>query len=129
MTTYNFTSIDVPSAAGTYTYICVTGVDAAGEAVGSYGYTDGDDDSYFHGFVAGHVEDEHIEIAVFLFQHGVDVAAVIAGRERGLGPFFGFGKVHWFLLVGGPTVIAGGWGMGVLVGLNKCRQLAWKLTY
>ena len=52
MTTYTFTSIDVPAAAGTYTYIGVTGVDAAGEAVGFYGYTDGDDDSYYHGFVA-----------------------------------------------------------------------------
>src|ERR1700721_163933 len=52
MTTFSFKSIDVPGAAGTYVYISADGVDAAGEAVGNYGYTDGDDDGYFHGFTA-----------------------------------------------------------------------------
>jgi hypothetical protein len=53
MTSFSFRSIDVPAAAGTYTYIGVTGVDAAGDAVGYYGTTDGDGDSTFHGFTAG----------------------------------------------------------------------------
>ena len=52
MPTYSFTSIDVPAADGTYTYIGVTGVDAAGEAVGYYGSVDGDGDGTYYGFVA-----------------------------------------------------------------------------
>jgi hypothetical protein len=52
MTIYNFQSIDVPAAAGTYTDISVNGVDAAGEAVGNYGYVDGDGDQHFHGLTA-----------------------------------------------------------------------------
>jgi hypothetical protein len=52
MTAFSFTSIDVPAAEGTYTYIGVVGVDAAGEAAGYYGYVDGDDDRYFHGLIA-----------------------------------------------------------------------------
>ncbi|WP_050043726.1 hypothetical protein [Bradyrhizobium sp. LTSPM299] len=52
MPSFNFESIDVPAAAGTYSYIGVTGVDAAGDAVGYYGYVDGDDDAYWHGFIA-----------------------------------------------------------------------------
>lgn len=52
MPTYNFRSIDVPDAATPYTYIGVTGLDLAGEAVGYYGYSDGDGDSSFHGFIA-----------------------------------------------------------------------------
>ncbi|MBR0757377.1 VCBS repeat-containing protein [Bradyrhizobium jicamae] len=50
MSNFTFRTIDVPDAAGTYTYIGVTGVDAAGEAVGYYGSSDGDGDSTFHGF-------------------------------------------------------------------------------
>jgi hypothetical protein len=40
MANFSFTKIDVPAAAGTYEYICVDGVDAAGEAVGNYGNVD-----------------------------------------------------------------------------------------
>ena len=47
-----FISIDVPSAAGTYTYISVGGVDNAGKVVGTYGSSDGDGDSTFYGFFA-----------------------------------------------------------------------------
>ena len=47
-----FISIDVPSEIGTYTYISVAGVDAAGKVVGSYGSSDGEGDSTFYGFVA-----------------------------------------------------------------------------
>jgi probable HAF family extracellular repeat protein len=50
MTSYTFKSIDVPAAAGTYEFISVNGVDAAGEAVGNYGNVDGD--GTFSGFVA-----------------------------------------------------------------------------
>jgi hypothetical protein len=52
MTAFQFRSIDVSAAAGAYTYIGVTGVDAAGEIVGYYGNVDGDGDGTFHGFVA-----------------------------------------------------------------------------
>ena len=52
MTNFSFTKIDVPAAAGTYEYISVDGVDAAGEAVGDYGSVDGDGDGTFHGLVA-----------------------------------------------------------------------------
>jgi hypothetical protein len=52
MPNFTFRSIDIPAVAGTYTYIGVTGVDAAGEAVGYYGYVDGDGDGHYHGFVA-----------------------------------------------------------------------------
>ena len=45
----NFRSIDVP-AGGNYTYVEVTGVDNAGEAVGTYGSSDGEGDSTFYGF-------------------------------------------------------------------------------
>ena len=48
----NFISIDVPSAAGTYTYISVGGVDNAGKVVGTYGSADGFGDSTFYGFFA-----------------------------------------------------------------------------
>jgi hypothetical protein len=47
-----FISIDVPSAAGTYTYISVGGVDNAGTVVGTYGSSDGEGDSTFYGFAA-----------------------------------------------------------------------------
>src|SRR5262245_27415574 len=53
MTAFTFRTIDVPAAAGTYTYIGVTGVDATGNAVGYYGNVDGDGDGFFHGFLAG----------------------------------------------------------------------------
>src|ERR1700742_907231 len=49
---FSFKTIDVPAAAGTYTYIGVTGVDASGDAVGYYGNVDGDGDGTFHGFIA-----------------------------------------------------------------------------
>jgi hypothetical protein len=52
MTTFSFKSIDVSAPVSNDPYVSVSGVDAAGEAVGSYGYTDGDGDSYFHGFTA-----------------------------------------------------------------------------
>ncbi len=52
MTTFSFRSIDVSAPVSSDPYVSVSGVDAAGEAVGSYGYTDGDGDSYFHGFTA-----------------------------------------------------------------------------
>ena len=52
MTNYSFTKIDVPAAAGTYTYIGVSGLDASGDAVGYYGNVDGDGDGTFHGFIA-----------------------------------------------------------------------------
>jgi VCBS repeat-containing protein len=52
MTTFSFKSIDVSAPISSDPYVSVSGVDAAGEAVGSYGYTDGDGDSYFHGFTA-----------------------------------------------------------------------------
>ncbi len=52
MTTFSFKSIDVSAPVSNDTYVSVSGVDAAGEAVGSYGFTDGDGDSYFHGFTA-----------------------------------------------------------------------------
>jgi hypothetical protein len=48
MPTYTFESINVPAAAGTYIFISVNAVDAAGEAVGTY--SDNDDNT--HGFVA-----------------------------------------------------------------------------
>ena len=35
-----------------YQYIGVSGVDAAGEAVGYYGNVDGDGDGTYHGFIA-----------------------------------------------------------------------------
>ena len=52
MSNFSFKTIDVPAAAGTYTYIGVTGVDASGDAVGYYGNVDGDGDGTFHGFIA-----------------------------------------------------------------------------
>ncbi|WP_441234664.1 FG-GAP-like repeat-containing protein [Bradyrhizobium sp. 930_D9_N1_4] len=52
MPAFSFRSIDVPAAAGTYTYIGVSVVDAAGDIVGYYGTSDGDGDSTFHGFTA-----------------------------------------------------------------------------
>jgi hypothetical protein len=52
MTNYSFTKIDVPAAAGTYTYIGVSGLDASGDAVGYYGNVDGDGDGTYHGFIA-----------------------------------------------------------------------------
>jgi 20S proteasome alpha/beta subunit len=52
MSNFSFRSIDVPAAAGTYAYISVDGVDAAGEAVGNYGNVDGEGDGTFHGLVA-----------------------------------------------------------------------------
>jgi hypothetical protein len=52
MTNFTFESIGVPAAEDTYTYIGVEGVDAAGDAVGTYGYSDGNGDSYNHGFIA-----------------------------------------------------------------------------
>jgi hypothetical protein len=48
MSGYDFGKINLPGPAGTYVYISVNGVDAAGLAVGNYG--DSDDD--FHGFTA-----------------------------------------------------------------------------
>jgi len=52
MSNFNFKTIDVPAAAGTYTYIGVSGLDASGDAVGYYGNVDGDGDGTFHGFIA-----------------------------------------------------------------------------
>ncbi len=52
MSNFSFKTIDVPAAAGTYTYIGVSGVDASGDAVGYYGNVDGDGDGTFHGFIA-----------------------------------------------------------------------------
>ena len=52
MSNFSFKTIDVPAAAGTYTYIGVTGVDASGDAAGYYGNVDGDGDGSFHGFIA-----------------------------------------------------------------------------
>ena len=52
MSNFSFTKIDVPAAAGTYTYISVDGVDAAGEAVGNYGNVDGEGDGTFQGLIA-----------------------------------------------------------------------------
>jgi hypothetical protein len=52
MTNFSFTKIDVPAAAGTYTYIGVSGLDASGDAIGYYGNVDGDGDGTFHGFIA-----------------------------------------------------------------------------
>ena len=48
MTGYTFGKINLPGPAGTYVFISVAGVDAAGLAVGNYG--DSNDD--FHGFTA-----------------------------------------------------------------------------
>ena len=47
MATFTYSSIDVPKPLDPYVYISVTGVDAAGEAVGTYGDVDLD----YHGFV------------------------------------------------------------------------------
>jgi len=52
MSSFSFKTIDVPAAAGTYTYIGVSGLDASGDAVGYYGNVDGDGDGTFHGFIA-----------------------------------------------------------------------------
>jgi hypothetical protein len=52
MTNFSFTKIDVPAAAGSYTYIGVSGLNASGDAVGYYGNVDGDGDGSFHGFIA-----------------------------------------------------------------------------
>ena len=52
MAIFNFKQIDVPAAAGTYAYISVDGVDAAGEAVGNYGNVDGEGDQTFYGLTA-----------------------------------------------------------------------------
>jgi hypothetical protein len=52
MANFSFKTIDVPAAAGTYGYISVDGVDAAGEAVGNYGNVDGLGDGTFHGLTA-----------------------------------------------------------------------------
>src|ERR1700721_1387930 len=52
MAYFKFLTIDVPTAAGTYAYISVDGVDAAGEAVGNYGNVDGEGDGTFHGLIA-----------------------------------------------------------------------------
>src|ERR1022692_1635634 len=52
MSTFAFTPINIPQPIGSDVYVAADGIDAAGEAVGSYGYTDGDGDSYFHGFTA-----------------------------------------------------------------------------
>ena len=51
-TTYTFTPINISQPIGSDVYVAADGIDTAGEVVGSYGYTDGDDDSYFHGFTA-----------------------------------------------------------------------------
>lgn len=48
MIEYTFGKINLPGPAGTYVYISVNGVDAAGLAVGNYGDTNDD----FHGFTA-----------------------------------------------------------------------------
>jgi len=48
MPTFTYSSIDVPKPLDPYVYISVTGVDAAGEAVGTYGDADLD----YHGFAA-----------------------------------------------------------------------------
>src|ERR1700679_4168554 len=48
MSGYTLGAINLPGPAGTFVYISVAGVDAAGLAVGNYG--DSDDD--FHGFTA-----------------------------------------------------------------------------
>jgi len=48
MVGYSFGKINLPGPAGTYVYISVNGVDAAGEAIGNYG----DSDGIFHGFTA-----------------------------------------------------------------------------
>src|SRR5580658_6834595 len=45
-----FQTINIPNPPGQNTYIAVTGVDAAGEAVGYYGYVDGDGDQQFQAF-------------------------------------------------------------------------------
>ena len=43
MTTFSsFTSINVPGSTNNYSFIAVTGVDAAGQAVGDYGDIGGD---------------------------------------------------------------------------------------
>src|SRR5580704_13420021 len=52
MTDFNFKKIDAPGPAGTFAYISVDGVDAAGLAVGNFGNVDGDGDGTFHGFAA-----------------------------------------------------------------------------
>jgi hypothetical protein len=52
MTNFSFKKIDAPGPAGTYAYISVDGVDAAGLAVGNYGNVDGDGDGTFHGLTA-----------------------------------------------------------------------------
>src|SRR4051812_14431550 len=52
MSNFSFTTIDVPTAAGTYVYISVNGVDSRGEAVGNYGNVDGEGDGTFHGLIA-----------------------------------------------------------------------------
>jgi hypothetical protein len=52
MSNFTFKKIDAPGPTGTYAYISVNGVDAAGEAVGNYGNVDGDGDGTFHGFTA-----------------------------------------------------------------------------
>jgi hypothetical protein len=43
-------TINIPQPPGSNVDISVTGVDAAGEAVGSYGYVDGAGDQNFQGF-------------------------------------------------------------------------------
>jgi hypothetical protein len=48
MSGYTFGAINLPGPAGTYVYISVAGVDAAGLAVGNYGDSNND----FHGFTA-----------------------------------------------------------------------------
>jgi hypothetical protein len=48
MAGYSFGKINLPGPAGTYVFISVNGVDAAGEAIGNYGDSDGN----FHGFTA-----------------------------------------------------------------------------
>ena len=45
------TTINIPPPPGPNVYIGVSGIDAAGEIVGYYGYVDGSGDQYFQGFV------------------------------------------------------------------------------
>src|SRR5581483_1942245 len=50
MSNFTYQTINIPQPPGNNVYIAVTGVDAAGDAVGYYGFVDGDGDQNFQGF-------------------------------------------------------------------------------
>ena len=52
MPAFSITPIVIAQPIGSDEYVSANGIDTAGQVVGTYGYSDGDGDSYFHGFTA-----------------------------------------------------------------------------